>query len=257
MKNLILLVVFLIWLNPDVFAQSGYPCQNPNLPVKTRVADLLSRMTLEEKIAQMSMARLKDLDMDDNGILAEESMGKHFGEAGLGFLKNSFIGAEDMAKSGEVADRYLRTKTRLGIPAVQIAECLHGYMVYGATIFPQAIAQGSTWNPGLIRKMSGIIAMEAAVTGVDQALSPLFDVARDPRYGRMEECYGEDPFHVAEMGKAFVIGMQGDPEITKNHIPDNHIICTAKHFVAYSTPVAGLNMGPCEIGPRSLRSLHL
>ena len=257
MKNLILFFVLVISAQMSATAQSGYPYQNPGLLVEARVADLLSRMTLEEKIAQMSMARLKDLDMDDNGILKEESMERHFGEAGLGFLKNAFIGAEDMAKSGEVADRYLRAKTRLGIPAVQIAECLHGYMVYGATIFPQAIAQGSTWNPDLVRKMSGIIAMEAAVTGVDQALSPLFDVARDPRYGRMEECYGEDPFHVAEMGKAFVIGMQGPPEITKNHIPDNHIMCTAKHFVAYSTPVAGLNMGPCEIGPRSLRSLHL
>lgn len=257
MKKLILLFIFIGWTSSGVIAQQKFPYLNPALPAEARVADLLARMTLDEKIAQMSMARLKDLDMDEKGILKEESMVKNFGEAGLGFLKNAFIGAEDMAKSGEVADRYLRTKTRLGIPAVQIAECLHGYMVYGATIFPQAIAQGSTWNPDLIRKMSGIIAAESAVTGVDQALSPLFDIANDPRYGRMEECYGEDPFLVAEMGKAFVIGMQGDPEITKSHIPDHHIICTAKHFVAYGTPVAGLNQAPVEIGPRSLRSLHL
>ena len=134
---------------------------------------------------------------------------------------------------------------------------MHGQLAFGATIFPQAIAQGSTWNPELIRKMGEVIAKEATASGVDQALSPLFDLARDPRYGRVEECFGEDPFHVAEMGKAFVIGMQGPPEITKDHIPDNHLMCTAKHFVAYSTPIAGINIGPNEVGERSLRDLHL
>ena len=130
-------------------------------------------------------------------------------------------------------------------------------MAFGATIFPQSIAQGSTWNPELIEKMGATIAHEASLSGVDQALSPLFDLARDPRYGRVEECFGEDPFHVAEMGKAFVIGMQGDPSITKTHIPDNKLICTAKHYVAYSTPIAGINLGPNNLGPRDLRDLHL
>jgi len=257
MKKLILLFVLIAGVCMSTIARYDYPYQNPSLSLESRIADLLSRMTLEEKIAQMSMFKLKDLESDDNGILTEESMERHFGEGGLGFLKNAFIRAKDMATSSEVADHYLRTKTRLGIPAIQIAECLHGYMIFGATIFPQAIAQGSTWNPDLIRRMSETIAMEAAMTGVDQALTPLFDLARDPRYGRVEECYGEDPYHVAEMGKAFVIGMQGDPGITKNYIPDNHLICTAKHFVGYSTPVAGINLGPNEIGLRSLRGLHL
>ena len=105
--------------------------------------------------------------------------------------------------------------------------------------------------------MGEVIAAEASLSGVDQALSPLFDLARDPRYGRVEECFGEDPYHVAEMGKAFVIGMQGSPEITKDRIPDNHLMCTAKHFVAYSTPVAGINLGPNEVGERTLRDMHL
>ena len=205
----------------------------------------------------MSMLSLKTLKTDENGLVTKVSLEQLFKGESIGCLASPQMSIEDIAKFSEAADYYLRTKTRLGIPAIQIAECLHGFLAFGATIFPQAIAQGSTWNPDLIKKMGKIIAMEAVSSGVDQALSPLFDLARDPRYGRVEECFGEDPFHVAEMGKAFITGMQGDPEITKYYIPDNHLMCTAKHFVGYSTPVAGINLGPCEIGPRSLRNLHL
>ena len=166
------------------------------------------------------------------------------------------VGVDQISILSEAADNYLRGNTRLGIPAFQIAECLHGQFAFGATIFPQAIAQGSTWNSDLIQRMAGIIAEEASLSGVDQALSPLFDLARDPRYGRVEECYGEDPFHVAKMGIAFVTGMQGDPSITKDSIPENKLVCTAKHFVAYSTPLAGINLGPVIVGPRDLRGLH-
>ena len=173
------------------------------------------------------------------------------------FGKSVYWSRRNSESYSEAADKYLRESTRLGIPAIQIAECLHGQLAFGATIFPQAIAQGSTWNPDLIGKMGKTIAKEASAGGVDQALSPLFDLARDPRYGRVEECYGEDPYHVAEMGKAFVIGMQGDPSITKDSIPEGHLMCTAKHFVAYSTPIAGINLGPNEVGERSLREFHL
>ncbi len=240
-----------------VHAQDDLPYKNATLPVEQRVADLLSRMTLDEKIRQMSMLSLRKLKTDEKGRVTENSLSRLFKGESVGCLESPFIGVEEIAKYSEAADRYLRENTRLGIPAIQIAECLHGQLAFGATIFPQAIAQGSTWNPELIRKMGEVIAKEATASGVDQALSPLFDLARDPRYGRVEECFGEDPFHVAEMGKAFVIGMQGSPEITKNHIPDNHLMCTAKHFVAYSTPIAGINLGPNEVGERSLRDLHL
>jgi beta-glucosidase len=105
--------------------------------------------------------------------------------------------------------------------------------------------------------MGEFIAAEASLAGVDQALSPLFDLARDPRYGRVEECYGEDPYLVSEMGVAFVTGMQGSPEVTRTHIPENHLMCMAKHFVAYSFPQSGINIAPAMIGERDLRSLHL
>ena len=252
-----MLVIILTFLFRDACTQVFLPYRNLNLPVESRVSDLLSRMTLEEKIGQMTMLRLSELETDEKGLVTGQSLEELFSGQSTGCLESPFIGVEEIAKYSEAADKYLREETRLGIPAIQIAECLHGQLAFGATIFPQAIAQGSTWNPELIRRMGEVIAKEASLSGVDQALSPLFDLARDPRYGRVEECFGEDPYHVAEMGKAFVIGMQGDPNITKDQIPDNHLMCTAKHFVAYSTPIAGINLGPNEVGERNLRDLHL
>jgi beta-glucosidase len=240
-----------------VKAQEAAAYKNKDLSVETRISDLISRMTLDEKIGQMTMLSLRDLKTNGNGNITKASLEELFKGGSVGCLESPFIGVEEIARYSAAADNYLRNKTRLGIPAIQIAECLHGQLAFGATIFPQAIAQGSTWNPDLIGEMGETIAREASAGGVDQALSPLFDLARDPRYGRVEECYGEDPYHVAEMGKAFVIGMQGNPSITKDSIPDGHLMCTAKHFVAYSTPIAGINLGPNEVGERSLRDLHL
>jgi beta-glucosidase len=233
------------------------PYRDSSLTISARVNDLLNRMTIEEKISQMNMLSLGSLSLDKNMEVSLQSLDSLFQGKSIGCLESPFIGVDEISKLSEAADNYFRTKTRLGIPAIQIAECLHGQLAFGATIFPQAIAQGSTWNPDLIKKMGEVIAQEASLSGVDQALSPLFDLARDPRYGRVEECFGEDPFHVAEMGKAFVIGMQGDPSTTNEQLSDNKLICTAKHFVAYSTPIAGINLGPNNVGPRDLRDLHL
>lgn len=250
-----LYLVIIFGTNQNLQAQQ-LPYKDAELPVEIRVQDLLDRMTLEEKIAQMTMRKLY-FSLDENGEVSEASLDSIFNKMSIGCLESPFIGVDEIAKFSEAADKYLRENTRLGIPAIQIAECLHGQLAFGATIFPQAIAQGSTWNPALIEKMGSVIAEEASLSGVDQALSPLFDLARDPRYGRVEECFGEDPFHVAEMGKAFVIGMQGDPTITKDSIQENKLMCTAKHFAAYSTPIAGINLAPVNVGPRDLRSLHL
>lgn len=254
--KIILLVISLIIISACSNKQELH-YMNPRLSVEERVNDLIARMTLEEKVAQMNMAQLSKIQFDDSGNIIEASLDSLFKGQSIGCLESPFVGVNEISKVSEAADKYLRENTRLGIPALQIAECLHGQLAFGATIFPQAIAQGSTWNPDLIQQMAATIAKEASLSGVDQALSPLFDLARDPRYGRVEECYGEDPFHVAEMGMAFVTGMQGDPSITKDSIPEHKLVCTAKHFVAYSTPVAGINLAPVNIGPRDLRSLHL
>tara|TARA_R110002049_G_scaffold45476_5_gene132675 strand:- start:743 stop:3097 length:2355 start_codon:yes stop_codon:yes gene_type:complete len=233
------------------------PYKNSNLSVEARVNDLLERMTLDEKIAQMNMLSLKHLKFDKKGKVTQHTLDSLFKGGSIGTLESPFIGVDEISRFSEAADTYLRNNTRLGIPAIQIAECLHGQLAFGATIFPQTIGQGSTWNPELIEKMGATIAEEASLSGVDQALSPIFDLARDPRFGRAEESFGEDPFLVAEMGKAFVIGMQGDPELTKTHIPEGKLMSTAKHYVAYSVPFAGINLGPNNLGPRELRDLHL
>ncbi|MBI9064383.1 MAG: glycoside hydrolase family 3 C-terminal domain-containing protein [Marinilabiliaceae bacterium] len=255
-RKVMLLVIAFITITAVSAKKYKYPYQNPDLSNEQRVTDLLSRMTLDEKIDQLSMKSLNQLKMDDKGEVTPESLEKLFGGQSVGCLESPFVEHEKIAKFSEAADKYLREKTRLGIPGIQIAECLHGQMALGATIFPQAIGQGSTWNPQLIHRMGEIISSEATAAGVDQALSPLFDLARDPRYGRVEECYGEDAWLVSQMGVAFVTGMQGDPEITKTQIPDNKVMCTAKHFVAYGIPQSGINIAPAVVGERELRSLH-
>lgn len=242
--------------------QSSYgqklPYKDANLPVEERVNDLIQRMTVEEKVNQMLKLSLANLKQDEKGNVTKESLEDLFNGESIGCLDPPRIDVDGIAKFSEAADQYLRKNTRLGIPAIQVElSGLHGQLAYGATNFPQAIGQGSTWNPELIREMAEVIAYELSLSGCDQAFSPLFDLARDPRYGRVEECFGEDPFLVAEMGKAFVIGMQGDPEITKDYIPDNHLIGTAKHYVGYCTPTAGINIAPVEVGPRDFRDLHL
>lgn len=227
---------------PLLFCASAQTYKNADAPVDARVEDLLSRMTLEEKVQQLTM----------HGLGAFP----HIGEV-VGVCDSPFEGLEQIANQSKAAKKHAKENTRLGIPPIQIAECLHGLLAYGATIYPQAIAQGSTWNPELIERMSAQIAEEASSVGVDQALSPLFDLIRDPRYGRNEECYAEDPYLVAEIGKAFVTGMQGKPDQTRTGIPEGKLMCTAKHFAGYSVPAAGINLAPASLGEREMRTLYL
>ncbi|MCW5928984.1 MAG: glycoside hydrolase family 3 C-terminal domain-containing protein [Chitinophagaceae bacterium] len=246
-------IIFLSPLSAQIL-----PYKNSTLKVEDRVNDLLGRMTIEEKVRQMLKLDLSSLKQDERGNIIRESLDKLFQGESIGCLDPPIADIDRIARFSEAADQYLRKNTRLGIPAIQVdLGGIHGQLAYGATNFPQSIGQGSTWNPDLIKKMAEVIAYEAGLTGCDQLFAPLFDVGRDPRYGRIEECFGEDPYLVAEMGKAFVIGLQGDPEITKAYIPEGHLISTAKHYVAYSTPTAGINIAPVEVGPRDLRSLHL
>lgn len=253
----VLLSLLTVLLSGSLQGQT-LPYKNPDLKIEERVNDLIQRMTIEEKVNQMLKLTLENLKQDEKGNVTKESLETLFKGQSIGCLDPPRIDIDGVAKYSEAADQYLRKNTRLGIPAIQVElSGMHGILAYGATNFPQTIGQGSTWNPELIRRMAEVIAYEGSLAGCDQAFSPLFDLARDPRYGRVEECFGEDPYLVAEMGKAFVIGMQGDPKITKDYIPENHLISTAKHYVGYSTPIAGVNIAPVEVGPRDFRSLYL
>lgn len=261
LKKLFYFVIILNFLSVNTTCNllaQVYPYKNPGLSIEERVNDLIQRMTIEEKVAQMLKLRLGDIKRDKHGKVVEEDLEQLFKGQSIGCLDPPMTNIEDVAIMGEAVDNYLRTKTRLGIPAIQLElGGMHGALARGVTYFPQSIGQGSTWNTELIRQMAEVIAYEASLIGCRQAFAPLFDIIRDPRYGKVEECFGEDPYLIAEIGKAYVIGMQGDPEITKTHIPEGHLISTAKHYVGYSAPIAGLNLGPLEIGPRDFRDLHL
>lgn len=221
------------------------------LGADARARDLLGRMTLEEKVRQMSACRtccfLK------NGKVSGQAVRKFFRGLSIGTMRDAELNPRESAEAMNAVQKYLVEQTRFGIPAIVHAECLHGHSSGRATIFPQAIGQGSTWNPGLIGRMAQAIAKEARAVGVTQALSPDLDLGRDPRWGRLEESYGEDPFHVSRMGVAYIRGMQGGG----GTIDREHLVCTIKHFAAHGSPERGINTGPVSGGMRELRSLYL
>jgi len=231
------------------------PYRDRALSIADRVRDLLGRMALEEKVAQLHQQTLKDLEVED-GRVTPESLARVFGGVSVGTIESP-LGrpVAEVALKVQATQDYLVAHTRLGIPALPIQECLHGPLAHGATIFPQAIAQGATWDPELIRAMAQAIAAESSAMGVAQALSPLFDLARDPRYGRVEECYGECPYLVSRMGVAFVTGLQGPPD--QRPLATDRLLATAKHFAGYSVPNNGINLGPSSLGEREMRALHL
>ncbi len=142
---------------------------------------------------------------------------------------------------------------RLGIPDLRWGEVLHGVVSDGATSFPQAIAMGSTWDPALVREMGGVVAQEARAVGVEQGYAPMLGLARDPRWGRVEESYGEDPYLVAQMGVAYIEGVQGTGA---ERLDANHILATPKHFAADGEPWAGANGEDFETSERVLREVY-
>jgi beta-glucosidase len=221
------------------------------IPVDERVEDLLGRMTPEEKIREMSMCSLRHLV--ENGAFSKERAGRYFGGMGFGCMEDP---RQDPKKTAEICNemqRYLRENTRLGIPSMVTCECLHGFMSPGATVFPQAISLAGTFNRALVRQVSGAIAKEARSCGMAQALTPVLDVARDPRWGRTEETYGEDPYLCGAIGTEFIKGLQGEGP----GIDGEHVAATAKHFAAYGNTEGGLNMAPSHVGERELRSVFL
>lgn len=143
---------------------------------------------------------------------------------------------------------------RLGIPDLRWGEVLHGVVSDGATSFPQAIAMGSTWDPALLREMGTVVAQEARAVGIQQGYAPMLGLARDPRWGRVEESYGEDPFLVAQLGVAYIEGLQGTGA---DRLDANHILATPKHFVADGEPWAGANGEDIETSERTLREIYM
>ena len=224
--------------------------RNPSLPIEQRTADLLKRMTLEEKAAQLVPQLRPDL---------LDSTGKYDPDRGrtalaqLSFNPNSKLTARDAAVLRNAVQRYLAEKTRLGIPQIFMGEALHGFMYGGSTSFPQALALASTWDPALVRQVFTAAADEMASAGVSQAFTPVLDLARDPRWGRTEETYGEDPYLASRIGVAAIEGMQG-PNYT---IDRHHVMATAKHFAVHGMPEGGTNTAPGNYSERIIRESFL
>jgi len=231
---------------------AGAAYRDPGRTVADRVADLLARMTPEEKVAQLGSAWV--FQLADGPELDPAKAADLLGH-GLGQVTRisgaSSLDAAAAAGLANAIQRRLVEGTRLGIPAIVHEEICSGVMSRGSTVFPQALGVAATWEPDLARDIARSVRRQMRAMGAHQGLSPVLDVCRDPRWGRTEETYGEDPYLVARMGVAFVRGLQGDDGLATG------VIATAKHFVGYGASEGGLNWAPPHIGPRELREVYL
>ncbi|HEV2424880.1 MAG TPA: glycoside hydrolase family 3 N-terminal domain-containing protein [Terriglobia bacterium] len=237
-------------LGTSLPAQDAQPAyKNPRLPIEQRVSDLLGRMTLEEKCAQLVPQRGGEI-LDTTGQFTPESARALFRQM---FSPDSKVSPHDAAVLRNAVQRYLIEKTRLGVPTFFQGEALHGFMSNGAISFPQVLGLASTWDPDLVRQVFTAAGDEMASAGDNQAFTPVLDLARDPRWGRTEETYGEDPYLVAHMGMAAIEGLQGPNYIIDRH----HVLATAKHFAAHGEPEGGTNTAPANFSERILRESFL
>lgn len=254
-----ILAAFMLVPLSSVRSQNEQPdYRKPNLPVERRVSDLLSRMTIEEKIAQVVSLWARKPQQKDSGIGTDR--GDFSVEAARVELKHGIghiarqrerKGPRESAIFANALQKFLVENTRLGIPAIFHDEILHGHMAQGSTHFPQPIALAASWDTELITRIFTAAALEARARGGHQVLGPNLDVGRDPRWGRTEETYGEDPYLVSRMAVACVKAIQGEGPT----IDDRHVIATAKHYAAHGQPEAGTNIAPANFSERILREV--
>src|SRR6266496_2760385 len=234
-------------------SQARAPYLDPTLPVERRVDDLLARMTLEEKVGQMLCLWQGKRPITDNQgrFDSTRAPSSEWFRVGIGRIERpgEGHGARAEAEYTNAIQRWVKEHTRLGIPVLFHEEALHGLEGEQATSFPQAIALASTWNPDLVERVFTAAAAEARARGVEQVLAPVVDVARDPRWGRIEETYGEDPYLAARMGVAAVRGCQGGGTT----VGPSRVIATLKHMTGHGQPESGTNVGPAPYGERTLR----
>jgi len=233
-------------------------------PVEARVDDLLPRMTLDEKIAQITTVWETKADILDANLQLDPAKLRARYPNGLGHF------ARPSDAKGAISPRTLKgrdpaqtvalvnalqtwatTQTRLGIPVLFHEEGLHGYAAVGATSFPVPMAMASSWDPALLRTINTVIGREVAARGVSLVLSPVVDIARDPRWGRIEETFGEDPYLVGEMGVAAVEGLQGTGH--QRQLAPGKVFATLKHLTGHGQPENGTNVGPAPVSERELR----
>ncbi len=219
--------------------------------IAERVQDLLARMTLDEKMAQLGSYWVYEIQ-NDQGL--DKSKASSLIGQGIGQITRvgggSTLAPVESAKMSNAIQAYLVQHTRLGIPAIVHEECCSGYMALGATCFPQIVGLASTWMPELAEQMTNVIRQQMRAVGAHQGLAPVLDIARDPRWGRVEETFGEDPILASQMGIAYVRGLQGA------NLREG-VMATGKHFLGHGISEAGMNCTPVHIGPRELRDVIL
>jgi len=225
--------------------------QDPALAVDERVADLLGRMTVEEKIAQLGSIWAFEIVGDDglSGRKLDELLGAGLGEI-TRLAGSTNLQPAEVARTANEIQRYLVERTRLGIPAIVHEECLHGLLAWAAPCFQQAIGAAASFDPELLGEVAATIRRRMLATGARHALGPVLDITRDPRWGRIEETYGEDPYLAATMGVAYVRALQG-PTLSDG------VIATGKHLVGHGMAEGGLNQAPVHVGWRELRDEQL
>jgi beta-glucosidase len=235
------------------------PYRDPARSADERADDLLARMTIEEKVAQMVGVWQKKPAMlvDDEGRFdlekARRSFAHGLGQVGRASDAGGGLGARAMAELTNAIQRFFVEESRLGIPVIVHEECLHGHAAKEGTSFPQPIGLGATFDPDLVERLYAMTAAEARARGAHQALTPVVDVAREPRWGRVEETFGEDPYLVARLGVASVRGFQGDATFRGK----TRLIATLKHFAAHGQPESGTNCAPVNVSMRVLRETFL
>lgn len=260
-----LVIISLIICAGHVSAQTPLYKQ-PSAPVESRVKDLLGRMTLEEKIGQLCCPLGWEMyTKTSKGVVPSELYKKRMSTAPIGSFwavlradpwtqktLETGLNPESGAKALNALQKYAIENTRLGIPILFAEECPHGHMAIGTTVFPTSLSQASTWNENLMHKMGETIALEARLQGANIGYGPVLDIAREPRWSRMEETFGEDPMLTSTLGVAFMKGMQGESQND-----GKHLFSTLKHFAAYGIPEAGHNGSRANIGMRQLFSDYL
>ena len=227
------------------------PYRDSTCTVAERVADLLARMTLDEKIAQLGSAWVFQL-AGAHGF--DQARAAPVLVDGIGHVTRvcgaSGFTASEAAAFNNAVQRHLREHTRLGIPAIVHEEICAGLMAREATVFPQAIGVAATFRPELNAEIADAVRLQMRAIGAHHGLSPVLDLCRDPRWGRLEETYGEDPHLVTQMGLSYIRGLQGD-DLTQG------VVATAKHFVGYGASEGGLNWAPAHLNERELRDVYL
>jgi beta-xylosidase len=236
-----------------------YPYLDPQLSITQRVSDLLGRMTLSEKIAQMYSCWLI-LSTDGNHRIRTDPFCqtattdniREMLRLGVGQITRPLgthpVDPKEGVRALNALQKFLVEETRLGVPAISHEECLVGLMVKGATLFPSALNYGSTWNPELIEAVGREIRREAKQIGCHQGLAPVLDVSRDVRWGRTEETMGEDPYLVGVLATRYVKGLQGEKR---------ELLATLKHYVGHSFSEGGRNHAPVHLGFKELNDVFV